>query len=112
MSIASTIAISGMSAAALRLRVSADNVANAYSDSYEPLRVDQVAKADGSTAAFVSAVKPNVVFATRDGMVARPNVDLATEIFQQFLARYTFAANAQVVRTDARMTATLLDTLA
>jgi flagellar basal body rod protein FlgC len=112
MFIASNIAITGMNVAALRLQVSVDNVANAYSDSYRPLRVNQVANTDGSTGAFLSAVKPNVAFATRDGMPVRPNVSLATELFQQFLARYTSAANAQVVRTDARMTAALLDTMA
>src|SRR5579872_4634467 len=109
MSLASTIAISGMQVAALRMQVSADNVANASSDGYTPLRVSQVANADGSTRAFVSAMSPGVVFAVRDGMVVQPNVDLATELLQQFIARYMSAANAQVVRADARMTATLLD---
>ena len=40
---------------------------------------------------------------------ANPNVDLADEIVQQIMARVSFAANAQVMKTDARMTAALFD---
>ena len=40
---------------------------------------------------------------------ANPNVDLADEIVQQLMARVSFAANAQVMKTDARMTAALLN---
>jgi flagellar basal-body rod protein FlgC len=40
---------------------------------------------------------------------ANPNVDLADEIVQQLMARVSFAANAQVIRADAKMTAALLD---
>jgi flagellar basal-body rod protein FlgC len=41
--------------------------------------------------------------------VASPNVDLTNEIVQQIVARYSFAANAQVVRADAQMMASLLN---
>lgn len=40
---------------------------------------------------------------------ASPDVDLAGEIAGQIMARITFAANAQVMKADARMTAALLD---
>ena len=40
---------------------------------------------------------------------ANPNVDLADEAVQQNMARISFAANAQVMKTDARMTAALFD---
>ena len=40
---------------------------------------------------------------------AKPDVDLASEVVQQIMARVSFAANAQVMKTDARMTATLFD---
>jgi flagellar basal-body rod protein FlgC len=134
MSIASSIAVSGMAAAALRLQVSANNVANARSAgplpgsansagfpaAYVPARVDQVDMAGGGTSATVGTISPGAVpaydptapYADGNGMVASPNVDLASEIIQQLLARYSFAANAQVVRTDAQMTAALFDTLA
>lgn len=131
MSIASSIAVSGMTAASLRLQVSASNVANALSSGplpgsagagnfpspYIPLRVDQVDVAGGGTRATVSAVSPGTVpmfdpnapYADSRGMVASPNVDLASEFVQQLIARYSFAANAQVVKADAKMMATLFD---
>jgi flagellar basal-body rod protein FlgC len=131
MSVASSTAISGMKGSTLRLDVSADNVANALSDGplpssadtarfprqYVPLRVDQIDLVGGSISASVCAASPSYVpkfdptapYTDGNGMVASPNVDLASEIIQQFLARYTFAANALVVRTDAQMTAMLLN---
>lgn len=131
MSIASSIAVSGMAVASLRLQVSANNVANAlssgplpgsansagYPTAYIPGRVDQIDSAGGGTSANVGAVSPSYVpaydptapYADGTGMVASPNVDLAGEIVQQILARYTFAANAQVVRSDAQMTASLIN---
>ena len=41
-------------------------------------------------------------------MVAAPNVDLAKELIEQMLARYTFAANAKVASVDSQMTGSLL----
>jgi flagellar basal-body rod protein FlgC len=52
---------------------------------------------------------PNAPYADSRGMVASPNVDLASEFVQQLIARYSFAANAQVVKADAKMMATLFD---
>jgi flagellar basal-body rod protein FlgC len=131
MSIASSIAVSGMAVASLRLQVSANNVANAlsagplpgstnsvsYPAAYVPQRVDQFDSAGGGTDATVSVVSPSYLpvydptapYADGNGTVASPNVDLAGEIVQQILARYSFAANAQVVRSDAQMTASLLN---
>lgn len=133
MSTVSAIAVSGMNAAMLRLQVSAGNVANAftegplpgapnasgYSAAYVPLRVDQVDMAGGGTRASVGTVTPSFVatydpdapFADGEGMVASPNVDLADEAVKQIMARYSYAANAAVVRVDAQVTATLLDTV-
>jgi flagellar basal-body rod protein FlgC len=134
MSIALSIAASGMAAAALRLQVSANNVANALSfgplptaknsagfpPAYIPLRVDQTDVAGGGTAGTVTPVLPSYVpvydpmapFADSSGMVAAPNVDLGNELIQQLLARYTFAANTKVVSTDARMMDSLLNIIA
>ena len=131
MSITSSIAVSGMAAATLRLQVSANNVANAASSGtrpastvgasvpgpYVPGRVDQVDRAGGGASATVSAVSPGSVpmydptapYADSHGMVASPNVDLASEIVQQLMARVSFAANAQVIRADSKMMASLLD---
>ena len=134
MSIASTIAVSGLNVAMLRLQVAAGNIANSLSDgplpgvpnpenfpaAYTPLRVNQSDIVGGGTSATVSSISPATVstfdptapFANSDGMVASPNVDLANEMMQLLIARYSFAANAQVIRADAQMTAALLNIMA
>ena len=77
MSIASTIAVSGLNVASLRLQVAASNIANASSDgplpgtpnpqnfppAYSALRVNQVANLDGGTSATVTNVSPPTVAA-------------------------------------------------
>jgi flagellar basal-body rod protein FlgC len=135
MSNISTIALSGMNAAARRLDVSASNVANAGSDgalpvdgtvpsgapqAYVPLQVVQTESTTGGTQTSVTSVTPSTVaisdpsapFAGQDGLVAAPNVDLAQEMISQLVAKYSFAANAKVMAADDRMTKTLIDTLA
>ena len=131
MSIASTIAVSGLNVASLRLQVAASNIVNSLSDgplpgvsnpenfpaAYMPLRVNQTDVVGGGTSATVSAVSPATVsmfdptapFANSDGFVASPNVDLAAQMIQLFIARYSYAANAQVIRADAQMSAALLN---
>jgi flagellar hook protein FlgE len=42
-------------------------------------------------------------------MVASPNVDLANELVQVLIARFSYAPNAQVIRADAQMSAALFD---
>ncbi len=131
MSDALSIAASGMRAAALRLQVSASNVANSRSagplpdatnsagfpPAYIPLRVDQTDVAGGGTYATIKPISPSYVttydptapYADSNGMVAAPNVDLAEEMVQQASIRFTFAANAYVARVDMRMMNSLLD---
>jgi flagellar basal-body rod protein FlgC len=131
MSITGAIAVSGLNAASLRLQASASNVANAMSDgplpgsanaanfppAYAPLRVEQADAAGSGTRAHIGTVSPAYVaafdpaapYADANGLVARPNVDLASELMQQLMGRFALTANAQVLRTDAQMTATLLD---
>ena len=112
---ASSIAASGMYAAEQRLSVAAYNVANANTDvppvdpstgptdTFQPLRADQVDTPGGGTAVTVRAALPTDVFAS---------VDLANESVQVVAARYMFAANVAVMRTVAEMQKTLLDTFA
>ena len=122
MSIASTIALSGIRAATLRLQVSASNIANARSDGPDgvgALRVNQVATADGGTSATVStrstATAPtyntsfNVNSADAWNFAANPYVALTNEIVQQLLANFNLVANAHVLRADAQTSAALLD---
>ena len=48
------------------------------------------------------------VSANKVANAASPDVDLAGDIVQQIMAR-SFAANAEVMKTDAQMTAALFD---
>jgi flagellar basal-body rod protein FlgC len=133
MSSISAIALSGLNAASLRLQVSASNVANAGStgtlpnangtvpagspQAYAPLEVVQSASAGGGVQTSVTTVTPSTTaafdpqasFANQDGLVAAPNVDLASEFVGQLLASYSYAANAIVLKADDRMTQSLLD---
>ena len=131
MSLASVIAVSGLSVASLRLQVAASNIANTSSDgplpgtpnpenfppAYSALRVNQVDNLGGGTSATVAYVSPSTVatydpsapYADDRGMVASPNVDLANELVQVLIARFSYAANAHVVRADVQMSAALLD---
>ena len=134
MSTVGPIAISGLSAAALRLQVSANNVANVYSSgslsdataganfasAFAPQRVDQAARSDGSVSTSVKAVlpatapayDPTAPFANASGLVAMPNVDLGNEAVQQIMASVSYAANAAALKADAQMTSTLLNVMA
>lgn len=128
-----SIAASGAAAAATRLDVSAENVANANSDgplptagaaaqaqypaAYVPQQVDQVTTPGGGASAVVVGVQPAIVaayapsapYADGNGEVAAPNVDYANEAVQQAIASYSFAANVAVMRVYAQMMRTLLD---
>jgi flagellar basal-body rod protein FlgC len=132
MTIASTIAASGLTAASLRLRVAASNIANSLSNgplpeaaniegfppAYSALRVNQTDRVGRATAGAAIAASPAIVrsfdptapFADAKGMVAAPNVDLASDVVQMLLARYSFTASALVIRTDTQMSAAFLDT--
>ena len=88
---------------------------------YVPLQVNQVDQSSGSTpggtAATVTTVSPSFVaqfdpsapFADQNGLVAAPNVDLASQFIQLLVAKYDFAANAKVIQTYADTTKSLLD---
>lgn len=136
MSSISTIALSGMKAATRRLEVSASNVANVMSTgalpdadgtmpagaprAYAPLELVQTESAGGGTQTTVTTDTPSTTavsdpqapFANQDGLVAAPNIDLSQETVSQMIASYSFAANATVMRADARMTKTLLNIMA
>jgi flagellar basal-body rod protein FlgC len=133
MSSISTIALSGMNAAARRLEVSASNVANVMSTgalpnadgtvpagaprAYAPIELVQTASAGGgtrttittATPATIAAFDPQAAFANQNGLVAAPNVDLSQEMLGQMIASYSFAANATVMKAADRMTGTPLN---
>lgn len=129
----STIALSGMKAAARRLEVSASNVANISSTgalpnangtvpagaprAYAPLELVQTATAGGGTQTTVTTATPSTItvsdpqasFANQNGLVAAPNVDLTLELVSQVIANDSYAANATVMKVDDRMSKMMLN---
>jgi|GEM_PF-230582 len=99
---------------------SSSNASN-FPPAYVPLQVNQVDQTNGpvpgGTLATVSTVSPSFVvqsdpnapFANQDGLVAAPNVDLASQFIQLLTAKYDFAANAKVIQTYNNTTKSLLD---
>lgn len=92
-------------------------IAPTFPTAYVPLRVDQVDQTPGGTIAKVSTVSPSYTaqsdpsasFANQDGLVAAPNVDIASEFVQLAAAKYSFIANAKVIQAYAETTESLLD---
>ena len=126
-------AVSGMNAATRRLEVSASNVANARSTgalpdsngklpagapkAYDPLELVQSDVAGGGTQTTITkasqgtsaSYEPSAPFANKDGLVAAPNVDLAQEMISQLVAKYSFAANARVLKASDEMSRIVVD---
>ncbi|MCG2638462.1 MULTISPECIES: flagellar basal body rod protein FlgC [Bradyrhizobium] len=100
------------------------STSSTYPAAYVPLRVDQVSQSSGSTpggtAATVSTVSPSYTaqpdpsapFANQDGLVAAPDVDLADQFVQLATAKYSFMANAKVIRAYSETEKSLLDIMA
>ena len=88
---------------------------------YQPLQVNQADQTSGSTPGgvtatvstvspgFVPQYDPNAPFANQDGLVAAPNIDLASQFVELLVAKYTFAANAKVIQSYSDTTKSLLD---
>lgn len=51
-------------------------------------------------------------YASAQGMIASPNIDMAIQMVSQMQAALSFRANLAVYRTASRMDQTLLDTIA
>jgi len=127
-----SIALSGLDAARQSLAISADNVANAESDGalpngagagapapYQPLEVVQQPLPGGGTRAAVTPLDPTYVaqfapelpFADQQGLVAAPNVDLATERVDQLAAINAYRANLRVIEVAQELDRETLDAL-
>ncbi len=115
------IALSGLKAASLRVQASASNIANLRSSgatpggggqaAYQPLEIHETACASGGVEAALAASSrdallvydPSAPFANAQGYVAMPDIDLVDEMLQLAAARYSFAANLEVLRTADEM---------
>jgi flagellar basal-body rod protein FlgC len=134
---AMTIAASGMQAATLALASVASNVANADTTGpvpttppsqavaqtpgsvYQPTVAVQSTTSDGGVAASLQpslpgynlSYDPQAPYANMQGMIASPNVDLASQVVDQISAVNDFRANLAVFRTASQMYKSLLDTV-
>ena len=123
-------ALTGLAAATRCLEASANNIANANSvgsipasdaaeqrDAYQPVRVEQSSAPGGGTATSDRYVRPPYIpvfdtssaFANSDGLVASPNVDIASEYTEQIGARQSFEANLKSVQSISDLVKKLYD---
>lgn len=91
----SSIAVSGIHAAATRLDVSAHNVANDQTPGFRR----QVVHQSQETAGVVASV----------GKADEIGTDLAAEMVEQAAASYTYKANLKTIQTQDQLTGSLLD---
>ena len=126
--------VSGQAAAQERLQASASNVANidsrgalpiggaasgseAEPQAYQPVAVEQSSNAEGGTVTTERDVRPPYIpvfdttsrLANEDGLVARPNVDLAQETTEQVDASRQFEANQRTVESISDLVRKLYD---
>jgi len=125
---ASGIAVSGMDASATWMDTIASNVANMNDTSalpagsapyagYQPVTVAMSADASGGVTAEVeptmpaysASYDPSAPLANAQGLIAVPNIDLATAVVDQITALQSYKANADMFRTAEEMTKVTLD---
>ena len=106
-------AISGLQAASLKLKVSANNVANANTDGYQK---QQVATQTGTYGVEVKVEKVSSVESpnnSQTGGEPRPdapsNVDVAEELLEMKAAQNLFEANLKTFKTNDNMLGRILD---
>lgn len=131
------ISSSGLYAQSQRLAASASNVANARSrgalpaadgttppdqpQAYQPIQTVQSPLSQNGqpmgtratytpiTPAYIPEYAPDESFANQSGIVAAPNVDLASERINQISAAAAYKANVAALRTEDEMVKSLLD---
>jgi flagellar basal-body rod protein FlgC len=125
------IAVSGMNANATWMDAIASNVANMNDTSalpagnapytgYQPVTVAMSTTASGGVSAQVEPTMPayspgydpSAPLANSQGLVAVPNVDLATAVVDQTMALQSYKANADMFRTAEEMAKVTLDMMA
>jgi flagellar basal-body rod protein FlgC len=132
-----SIAVSGIEASFRRIEASANNIANIntvgrlpatrgeVAGSYQPQRAVSLPVSDGQGGglgvrtvlqpyepAYYVAQQPDSPYANEQGLVAAPNVDLATEIIESKMAEIAYRANAQVIKAESERSKYLYDILA
>jgi flagellar basal-body rod protein FlgC len=122
-----TIAASGMAAATVSLTAAASNLAVAQTaapisgaqNAYQPVTVMETSLPGGGVSAgmirapsFTLSYSPASPFADAQGMVAVPNIDIATQMVNQITASVAFRANVKVFQIAARNQKSLIDLIA
>lgn len=123
-------ALSGLKLNALKVSVAASNIVNIGSTgpvtpepngrrAYTPKDVVAIAQQDGGvsgqvidrTPATVKIYDPGSIDADANGLMAIPNIELATEAVTLMIAKNAYAASASVIRTADKMEKDLLSLL-
>lgn len=111
------IALSGLTAASRKVEASASNIANLQTADYTPVTSEQTALAGGQgvrsdfvpkSQPFTPSYDPDSPFASSEGYVNTPNVDLAEEAVNLTLAKTAYRASVAVIETEQDMTKELL----
>lgn len=130
-------ALSGLQASMMRLNASASNIANVSSTGpippvtaaqnpsgqqaqpavYQAIRAQQSDVKGGGTVATYRPVSPSYrlqsdpssPYANAQGLVAAPNVDLASELTEQLSAALAFKANLKVIETANRLSDSMFE---
>jgi len=98
-----SIALSGMSAASMRLQTAAHNIANAQTPGFRRQVVQQTAQAEGGVVISIGSVPAN------SAGVGDPLIE---DVVAQKAATYAFEANVLTLKAQDRMLGSLLDATA
>jgi flagellar basal-body rod protein FlgC len=136
MSSAISTALSGLNDSVLRVSNAISNIVNSSStarlpptpaDAYDGFRPQDVVTLSDSAAgqtlgvhstlrprapAYAAVPDPKSPLANAEGLVAAPNVDIATELVNIKLAQVTYRASAAAIKASLNNDEVLLDTLA
>jgi flagellar basal-body rod protein FlgC len=131
-----SIGVSGMQAAAAQLQASASNIANMATTGavpvasgstggtvYQPVSVNQYVAPGGDSNGVAYSISrnadgyfqtydPTSPDANGDGMIAVPNVDIATQMVNSMRASADYAASAKIVQVADDMEKTAIDMIA
>lgn len=110
---ATSIALSGASAASHAQRVSAGSIANLNTDGYSANKVSTETAPGGGVQTNISPTEAPAPLVQRNGvLVALSNADLTGEIVTQLTAAASYKANLAVISTSEEMHRAALDIVA
>jgi len=106
--------VSALQAFSKKMAVSANNVANAYSDNFKKSRAINSEGQNGQVASTITRVEtPGPLVedptSTTGELKELSNTDIAEEMVNQIAAEHGFNANAKTVKTYEETVGTLLD---